>query len=339
MAIENLTAKKPSELTPEQKRNKKLAKQGNYRDVNLDRIPDRDQVDLSALDADLKWASDLVTAVPELQEILIKHTEMGSFDKEAGAQGLANFKSDVLDSLWWKENNQYARKAFALQKTDPSAYGVEIEDAVNEVRETVRTIGIDVSEADISAIATEAVNDGWLVDGREYKLRERLSQYVEQSQSQGKAKGNLRSYASSFRNTATANGLQLSSKYFEDLAKSVTLGLMSEDDAEAEIREQAAGFWPSYSDKILAGYNVRDLASGYIYTMANELELDPQSISLDDSYIRSALTSVDDTGNARPKSLWEFQRELRNDPRWMNTNKAQNQVSSIASRVMEMFGL
>jgi hypothetical protein len=106
-----------------------------------------------------------------------------------------------------------------------------------------------------------------------------------------------------------------------------------------DIREQAAGMWPPYGEKIRAGYNVRDLASGYIYSMASELEIDPQAISLDDSYIRKALTNIDEQGNAKPQSLWQFQRDLRNDPRWMDTNKAQNQIGETASKVMQMFGL
>jgi hypothetical protein len=73
--------------------------------------------------------------------------------------------------------------------------------------------------------------------------------------------------------------------------------------------------------------------------MGTELEIDPQSIDLNDQYIRGALTGTDDKGNFKPQSLWEFQQSLRKDPRWMNTTKAQNQVASTASRVMEMFGL
>jgi hypothetical protein len=133
--------------------------------------------------------------------------------------------------------------------------------------------------------------------------------------------------------------LKFSDNYYTDLDKSAVMGLSNIEDSEAEIREQAASFWPSYSDKIRAGYNVRDLASSYLYTMGTELEIDPQGIDLNDQYIRKALTSADDKGNFKPQSLWEFQQSLREDPRWMNTNKAQNQVASTASRVMEMFGL
>jgi len=65
--------------------------------------------------------------------------------------------------------------------------------------------------------------------------------------------------------------------------------------------------------------------------MAEELELDPLSIQLQDPYIQEALGGQ--------ISLGDFYQKVRQDPRWMNTRKAQNSIASAASRVMEMFGL
>lgn len=339
MAIENLTAKKNKDLTAEQRANKRRAKELNIRDVNYDGIPDRDQVDLGALQEDLQWVSGIVTAIPELQEVFLKHVDLGSFDAAAGQTGVQNFQNDIMDSAWWKENNQYARAAFAKKQTDPAGYAADVENATENVRQAAQNMGVTLEPAELARLAEQVIVDGWDQADRAFKLQNALAAYAERTQQQGQARGNLGLYAARFRNTATANGLQFDQGYYDSLSRSVVSGLLSEEDAEMEIRQQAATFWPSYKDKIMAGYNVRDLASSYIYTMATELEIDPQSISLDDQYIRGALTGVDEQGNPRPKGLWEFQQDLRNDPRWMNTNKAQNQITSIASDVMQMFGL
>jgi hypothetical protein len=42
-------------------------------------------------------------------------------------------------------------------------------------------------------------------------------------------------------------------------------------------------------------------------------------------------------GQAMP--LWDFEQQLRKDPRWLNTNRAQNDITGVASAVMQMFGL
>lgn len=344
MAIENLTKKTNKELTPEQRKNKAQAKQlrkddPTYRDVNYDGVPDRDQVDLATLSGDLEWIGQLVEAVPELRDLLVMHTNMGSFDADAGQQGLKNFQNDVLDSTWWKENNQYARAAFATKQTDPAAWAAQIEDSTNAVRETARALGVRVPESELARLAELSITDGWNQPGREYKLQEALQQFIGSTQAEGEAFGSLADYAAQLRNVATLNGLQFDQGYYDSYAKSVASDLMTIDEAEREIRQQAASLFPVYGDRILAGYNARDLASSYIYTMANEFEIDPQSISLNDPYLQKAMGGMDAQGNFAPQSLWDFKQSLRNDPRWLQTDNAQNKIASMTSRVMEMFGL
>jgi hypothetical protein len=340
--IKDLTKTPTKKLTPEQRRNKKTSEAGGYTDINYDGIRDRDQLDLSTLDSDLQWIANIVDANDDIRQIFEASVKAGHFDPEAGQQGINNFQNAVMGSDWWQQNNQYARAAFALKTTDPASYSAAVEDARKKVASKAQAMGVPVSPEDINVLAEKVVTDGWDTSGREYKLDEAVGNYLKQTDmaSQGvEPTGDLRTYANQLRNTASANGLTFSDQYYQDLAISAVRGLTNIEDAEADIREQAAGFWPSYGDKIRAGYNVRDLASGYIYTMASELEVDPQSIALDDNYIRSALTSVDEKGDARPQSLWEFQQTLRKDPRWMNTNKAQNKIADTASSVMKMFGL
>jgi len=338
--IKNLTKVPNKDLKPKQQEYKRLAKESGIVDVNYDGIPDQDQVDLTSMDPDLQWITKLIESNDDLKQVFLESSEKGFFEPEAGAKGIANFQNAIMGSDWWQENNQYARAAFKLQKTDPAAYAASIEDSVKAVQEQLKNAGLTLDPATVNMLAEKRVTDGWDRPDREYKLLEAIqTSSSAQPDATVKPTGDLRTYAQQLRNTASANGLKFTDEYYNDLAKSAVFGLSNIEDAEADIRQQAASYWPSYSDKILAGYNVRDLASSYLYTMGTELEIDPQSIDLNDQYIRKALTSSDDKGNFKPQGLWEFQQSLRSDPRWMNTTKAQNQVASTASRVMEMFGL
>ena len=73
--------------------------------------------------------------------------------------------------------------------------------------------------------------------------------------------------------------------------------------------------------------------------MASILQLDPETISLDDPFIKGSITSFDDQGNPKPKSLWEQSNELRKDPRWANSNNGQNEIASVGTQVLQMFGI
>ena len=55
--------------------------------------------------------------------------------------------------------------------------------------------------------------------------------------------------------------------------------------------------------------------------------------------IINSITSFDDQGNPRPKSLWEQSNELRKDPRWIESNNGQNKIASAVSGVTAMFGI
>ena len=66
--------------------------------------------------------------------------------------------------------------------------------------------------------------------------------------------------------------------------------------------------------------------------MYQVLEINPESIDLNDSTLRSAI------GINGEMPIYEFQRKLRKDPRWQYTNNAREEVSSVALKVLRDFG-
>jgi hypothetical protein len=66
--------------------------------------------------------------------------------------------------------------------------------------------------------------------------------------------------------------------------------------------------------------------------MASVLEINPETISLDDSVLRNAI------GPDKEMSLYDYQKMLRKDNRWQYTNQAKEEVSSTALRVLRDFG-
>lgn len=66
--------------------------------------------------------------------------------------------------------------------------------------------------------------------------------------------------------------------------------------------------------------------------MANTLEVNEESITLDDPILRSAITAEGE------KTLYDYQRSLRKDPRWQYTNNARDEVSTIVGTVLRDFG-
>jgi hypothetical protein len=66
--------------------------------------------------------------------------------------------------------------------------------------------------------------------------------------------------------------------------------------------------------------------------MASVLEINPESITLNDSVLRSAI------GPDKEMSLYDYQKMLKKDDRWQYTDQAKQEVSGTALKVLRDFG-
>jgi hypothetical protein len=80
------------------------------------------------------------------------------------------------------------------------------------------------------------------------------------------------------------------------------------------------------------GIDLNAVYSPYKNLMARVLEINPDSIKLDDPTLRSAI------GPEKEMPIYEFERALRKDPRWQYTDTARQEVSDVALEVLRDFG-
>lgn len=332
--ITDYTDVKTKDLNREQKRARKAAKAGGYTDRNLDGIPDADQVNWEELD-DFAWLEQLINEVPELKGLFDEAVKQGAFLSQTGRN---NFVRDFMQSKWFTENDAAARSAFEQRLTDPETYKQNLQDARNAVRQAANEMGAPLDEATLGALAERYIIEGWSDPARSYRMQEALQDKVGPD-AQGRMFGDAGNTIDRLRQTAFRNGMEFDAEYYNSAFRSINSGLTDEDFWNRQIREQAASFWPAYSEQIMGGVDVMSLANGYVNLMARTLEIDPNSISLNDPFIRRATTGLDEAGNPRTMPLWEFEQELRNDPRWMNTDQAAKRVTDIGTSILQRFGI
>ncbi len=145
-------------------------------------------------------------------------------------------------------------------------------------------------------------------------------------------------YFVSVKNFAAQNGIMLSDNAATDYATGIASGKLSEDTALNTIRESASNAFPSLGEKIKSGINLKTLADPYIQSMSNILEIPDTGIDLFDPKIRGALSYTMPDGKVGTKSIFDFEKELRQDPRWQFTNNAREQASQVATNVLKDFG-
>lgn len=172
----------------------------------------------------------------------------------------------------------------------------------------------------------------------EERIKTQLASGVQEINTLAIPEGPSGKYFVGIKNLAFDNGIKLSDNDALSYANKIVAGQVDENTVYNTIRESAASAFPSLADKIKAGLDLKTLASPYIQSMSDILEIPDTAIDLFDPQIRSAMAYTLPDGKVGTKSIYDFEKELRKDDRWQYTNKAREQAASVATTVLRDFG-
>lgn len=138
---------------------------------------------------------------------------------------------------------------------------------------------------------------------------------------------------------ATLNGVKLSKDYIAATTAAISTGATTLDKELQRVREKViAPAFPSWAEEIKNGANVADIAAPYIQSMSSVLEIPETAIDLHDPTLRAGIQGKNSEGKPAYKTLWEFEQDLRKDPRWQYTGNAKQEMTSLSSDVLNMMG-
>lgn len=224
----------------------------------------------------------------------------------------------------------------ALLRTDARFKGSKVEGQQKDFRQSIvdRALGLGVTldDAAIDDIVSNALSMGIsasssLVDGL---IRAKLS-YTPGKTLGGAAGGAL----AQLKATAAANGLDFDTQFGTQAQTWLAKILQGEspDTFKNVIRQTAKLGLPEKVGSLLdLGVDLETIYSPYKNVMSSILEINPQTIGLDDKTLRSAI------GPDKEMTLYDWQNSLRKDPRWQYTNNARQEVSDIGLNVLQQLG-
>jgi len=138
-------------------------------------------------------------------------------------------------------------------------------------------------------------------------------------------------YTQDLQSVARSNGVTLSPQEIQQY----NLDIRNGKDIKViknQIRNLAGIGRPDNIKKLLSeGTDLGAIYAPYKRTMASLLELDPESIDINDSTLQTAIGD-------KELPIYEFRKLLKKDPRWQYTNNAREEVSSKVLRVLRDFG-
>jgi hypothetical protein len=137
------------------------------------------------------------------------------------------------------------------------------------------------------------------------------------------------------RATARANGFDLDTQFgsnINDWLQRLAKGESIETFKNTIRGAAKLGLPDKVANLLDQGLDIKDIFAPYRNVMASVLEIAPDSISLDDKTLRSAI------GPEKEMSIYDFQRSLRKDPRWQYTDNARQESSTAVLGVLRDFG-
>jgi hypothetical protein len=209
----------------------------------------------------------------------------------------------------------------------------DVERAVDRKRQDItaltETYGIVLPEGQLDILARESWRNGLERD----EIFTNLRPYLEQTIADPEADliGRAGDMETDLMGWSARNGLDLSRQAAAKYITNLTVGTQTLDDVKADLRrDYLAGMFPAWADRINDGFDPEIIFQPYRDTASRLLEV--ENVGFDDTLLRSALQ------NPEQVSLYDFEKQIRNDPRWQYTDNAFQTYASAGQRIASMFG-
>ena len=246
-----------------------------------------------------------------------------------------NVAANILNQTnWYKNHSQTATQNLSQEKTNPGIFNQKVDELKAELVKEAATKGFVVSDDELHNIARTAYVYGQAINSATV-----INQLGEHKKSM--SGGTYQASVDGLKQSAYDMGVDhlMDSNFYSTAAAQIALGNQTSEFYTNMIKDNAKSHYVAIADKLDAGLSVRQVASPYINTMASILELNPNDISVNDTYVSKAITSLDEKNNPAMVPLWKFQQDLRQDPRWQKTENAKQQYDSVARKVLTDMGL
>lgn len=284
---------------------------------------------------------------PGLQELLRKAIGKDGVPNTDDDLTVDQFTNELENTNWFKTNASSVRQRgfYKRQFDDLVKQGGNLEDLYKTteygrglkftqqvIADEIKKVGATLTPEEIDLISRDIYDLGY--ENQKAIVSQRIRAKIAYKPG-GIVGGEAGENLANLRKTAKANGLDLE-KNFGSSIQGWLQNLAQGESVETFkqiIRSTAKLGLPEKAAALLdQGVDLDTIYSPYKKLMASVLEINPETIGLDDQLLRSAI------GPDKEMSLYDYQKMLRKDNRWQYTNQAKEEVSDTALRVLRDFG-
>jgi hypothetical protein len=254
------------------------------------------------------------------------------------------FQSDILNSKWYATYDDNSRTAQAIKYGDSKTWDKSVESAKQIIVDEARTAGYDLTTDQVSTLANYALNNS---GGKAERITGLvLTQLQKQIANTGKFNptgGNAAVGVSNLKSTASDFGVAhlYTDAQLQGFQDQIEKGTTTQAAVEAQFKSAASSAYSALAPQIGAGLNVKSILAPYTSLYGSTLEVDPNAADISDPKFANQVFMQDPTDPSKQilKPLWQYQADLKKDPRWAYTDNARADLSSTGLKVLQNLGL
>ena len=276
------------------------------------------------------------TVAEQLQMILALKATDPDLEKawQAYLKGdMDGFRSFVLASSFYRSNNSIARARKTAEKNQPGVYAQDLN--AYKVKSKKRLIQQGIQW-------TPGVEKQVEIGYQSGMSDDQVDQLIVKSGSMGKLGGSTMSSVSALQSFANAYGVGnlLNTAYWDTKSTALFAGETTADDIMNDIKNLSASAYPAYAEGIKNNVSLSALASNVTSTVANLLELDPDSVDFQNPLVKRIMNYVNPTtGKQEVMPQWMVEKTVKSTPEWGYTKNAYETIDSLTMKVFSDWGL
>lgn len=243
------------------------------------------------------------------------------------------FQTLVLASDFYRNNNATARTRKTAQTNQPGVYAKDLDAYKISAKKRLIQNGVQWTPG-----VEKQVELGY----QNGMTEDQVDQLIVKSGSMGKLGGNTMSTVSSLQSYANAYGVGnlLNSSYWDTKSTALFAGDTTADDIMNDIKNLSASAYPAYAEGIKNNVSLSALASNVTSTVANLLEIDPDTVDFNNPLVKRIMGYVNPTtGKQEIMPQWMVDKTVKSTDEWLYTNNARNTIDSLTTKVFSDWGL
>ena len=276
------------------------------------------------------------TVAEQLQMILALKATDPDLEKawQAYLKGdMDGFRSFILGSAFYRNNNSIARTRKTAEKNQPGVWAQDLN--AYKVKSKKRLIQQGIQW-------TPGVEKQVEIGYQSGMSDDQVDQLIVKSGAMGKIGGSTMSSVSALQSFANAYGVGnlLNTAYWDTKSTALFAGETTTDDIMNDIKNLSASAYPAYAEGIKNNVSLSALASNVTSTVANLLEIDPDTVDFNNPLVKRIMGYVNPTtGKQEIMPQWMVDKTVKSTDEWLYTNNARNTIDSLTTKVFSDWGL